>query len=92
MNVNAYMAEMKRQVYDKFQAEFFRVFHIPLQRYWSNLLGFDIIAFDDFLHTPTGLSLKERVERQYGEEALHLIEAILAEEGKVAEQDEANKI
>jgi hypothetical protein len=65
-------------VYTQKAPDFCRTFGVPLKRFWENhLLGFDIVAFDDFVGTPAELSLAEHVQEKYGQDACNLIEALL---------------
>lgn len=61
-------------------AQFKKYFGKNLWDYWEPLFGFDIVKFDEFLETPDDLSIKEYLEKEYGEDAMKLIQSILDEE------------
>ena len=60
-------------------AEFKRTFNRPLKDFWSVYLGFDLIAFDDWLGTPYGMSMREHLQTQYSGSAATLIERLIKE-------------
>lgn len=66
----------KRRSYSR---QFRDLFHTQLEKYLHPILGFDIIAFDAYLHSihynfeDDGLSTKDFITREYGENAAQLI-------------------
>ena len=62
-----------RADYDSFT----RTFGVNIRKFWSNFLGLDIIAFDEYLKTPDGVSTKEHIKKTYGPEAVKLVERLL---------------
>lgn len=57
---------------------FFGVFRVSLKRFWDNITGFDIIAFDAWLQGADSVESAESVIRsRYGEEGVRLIRALL---------------
>jgi len=59
--------------------EFLRIFRRPLSDFWEgNLLGFDVIEFDEWLQPPDGTSTRDIVEQKYGTDGVKLIERLLA--------------
>lgn len=61
-------------------AAFFRIFHIPLSRFWSPVHGFDIIKFDEIITKAVnrpGLSIADICRLHYSPEALTLISGLI---------------
>lgn len=81
--LTAYCARMKARVYDTHADAFFRVFRVPLRRFWNNLTGFDIVAFDGWLQTPDGVNIPTHADARFGDGAGALIQQVLADEGAV---------
>ena len=63
---------------DAMQA-FWYIFHLDIRKYYSNrLLGFDIVKFDEEIVKPNdGESTSQAIERQWGKDAITVIEALL---------------
>ncbi len=62
----------------KYGEEFRIIFGQPLKKFWeSNLLGFDVIGFDEFINPPDGTSCAEAVEKRYGKRAVEVIRALI---------------
>ena len=57
---------------------FFRTFEVPLTRFMHPLLGFDVVAFDDWLGTPDGISTSDHILAKYGEPARELVFKLIA--------------
>ncbi len=54
--------------------EFKRLFGAKLKQFWDPVTRFDILHFEQFIgEPPEGVSLKDKVEKAYGEEAVKLI-------------------
>ncbi len=57
---------------------FLRVFGISLKHFWiDNILGFNVIAFDDWLKTPDGISTRDFIRQKYGDEAVAIVEDLI---------------
>ena len=57
---------------------FFSVFHISLHKFWDNVTGFDIVAFDEWLQGKDGdESVRIVVEDKFGMVGVRLIESLL---------------
>lgn len=58
---------------DKFKRNyrpFKETFSVELSEFWtSNLLGFDIAKFNEYIETPNGVSMSEHIEQVYGKVA-----------------------
>ena len=62
----------------RYQQEFALTFNRPLQEFWDNMFGFDIIKFDEqFIKSPDGTSLSDAVIQQYGQAANDLIKKLI---------------
>ena len=58
----------------KYNEEFRNIFKVLLKKFWiNNLVGFDIVAFDEFLETPQNYSMRQIIEEKYGERAVYVI-------------------
>lgn len=74
----AYTRYLARQ---KFKDRFLAVFGKPLdKRFFNNLTGFDAIAFDVFVSPEPNESTIDAIRRQYGQEAVEIIEGLLKAE------------
>lgn len=89
---------MTRSIIDSYQKNvalrqhgrrFSETFGVPLASYFDNLLGFDIVKFDDEIvqpHNPdqgrdklsSELSMKEIIAKQWGDEAVELIQKLIS--------------
>ena len=56
---------------------FRHTFGRELTAFMHPLLGFDVIAFDDYLKTPDGQSTNDFITEKYGEAACEMIHALL---------------
>ena len=56
--------------------QFRQHFGLELKDFWD-LTGFDIIKFDDFMHPPDGVSLREHLATNYSEDAAKLVERLI---------------
>lgn len=64
----------KRKLAPKFQ----ETFGVPLSTYFDNILGFDIVAFDeDVIKSGDSKSMEETVRLKYSQEAVDLIWQLL---------------
>ena len=52
-------------------------FGVPLSRFWNNLCGFDVVAFNDYLQCPENVSLADHITQKYGNEACNLVEVLI---------------
>jgi len=57
--------------------EFVQTFGVSLSKYWNNLTGFDVIAFDDFIKPRQRESTAQAVKRKYGQAAVNLIHRLI---------------
>jgi hypothetical protein len=55
------------------------VFGVQLKEFWHNIMGFDLLAFDDWLNAGDR-SIKDAVEEQFGDEGVTLIAKIIESE------------
>lgn len=70
----------------EYGGRFRSTFGLPIKPFWSNLTGFDVIAFDDFIQPGEEESTADAVERKYGTEAVRLIRLLIGSaEGASAE-------
>ena len=58
-------------------AQFYRLFGVPLSRFWDSFTGFDIVRFDARIKPPENQSLRECIKAKHGNEAAELIESLL---------------
>lgn len=69
-------ADMIRDHVERYQfcaRKFQDTFGVRLKRYWDNITGFDVIAFDEVIKPKRNESSMEAVRRQWGDEAVSLI-------------------
>ena len=57
--------------------EFQRLFGIRLLNFWDFYTGFDIVKFDSWQKVADNVSLKEHIQKKYGEKATMLIEKLI---------------
>ncbi len=58
---------------------FERIFGVPLEDYWDKLFGFEIVKFnDEVVVPPDGISIKDEVIKNHGEEAAILLEELIS--------------
>ena len=62
-------------------AEFQQHFGVPLQQFFDNVYGFDVVAFDVWLGVPDGTSTANHITAEYGAEATALCFKLLGTEG-----------
>lgn len=59
-------------------AKFHEIFGISLSKYWSPLLGFDVVGFDEqVVKSSIGESCAHRIRCNYGDSALNLVRELL---------------
>ncbi len=59
--------------------EFQRIFGIRLKPYWDgNILGFDVIKFDEWLEVPEDISTMEHIKVKFGQDGCDIINKLLA--------------
>ena len=63
--------------YKKVADEFRRYFNFSLVDYTDPLYGFDVVAFDNKLGVPDGVSTKDFIQTKYGTEARLLVERLV---------------
>jgi hypothetical protein len=57
----------------KYKKEFERIFQLEFNKFFNLVTGFDICLFDEILNPPDGVSLKEFVANNFGNEGKDLI-------------------
>lgn len=68
----------KAEARTKYWDHFIQVFGISMGKFWTdNLLGFDVIRFDEWLKPPDGTSTSQHIIDKYGEEAEQMIRNLL---------------
>lgn len=60
----------------KYGPEFKTIFGIQVTHF-ANVLGFDVIKFDEWLGTPDGISTADYLTQRYGDRARQLVESLL---------------
>ncbi|MDP8218433.1 MAG: hypothetical protein P9M03_06885 [Candidatus Theseobacter exili] len=66
---------------DEFKDEFLRIFKVPLnKKFFENLTGFDVIAFDEFIQPKIDESSYEAINRRFGQEGEDLIKNLMKKE------------
>jgi len=70
------MDKMKR-MYKAYYLEFESIFNIPLNKFFDNIFGLDIVEFDTWLNTPDGTSTSDYIINTYGIEANQIIKELL---------------
>ena len=63
--------------YRHYKQEFLKTFKIPLKEFYHRLLGFEIIEFDAWLKVPEGVSTADHIEKNYGIDAVKMVEHLL---------------
>lgn len=64
----------KRKLAQKFE----HIFGVPFNKYFDNIYGFNILAFDDDVtKAPDGKSIEDVVRERYSQEAVDLIWELL---------------
>lgn len=63
----------RRKVVQDYSRVFLSTFGVQLGRYMHPLFGFDVVRFDQMIQPKDGESTKDKVEREYGQEAVDLI-------------------
>jgi hypothetical protein len=56
-----------------YERRFAEVFKVRMGRFMHPLFGFDVIAFDDWVRVPEGVSLHDEILKRWGREAEELI-------------------
>jgi hypothetical protein len=62
----------------KLRKEFERLFGTAFDPYFSNLLGFDIIRFDDEVIQSGDKCMRTVVKKKYGKRAVELLEELIS--------------
>jgi hypothetical protein len=75
MTTNFFYENSQKRIHRK---EFNDTFKLNFDNYFSNLLGFDIVTFDEDIHTPDGISTKDFITKTYGEDAVRLIQNLIS--------------
>ena len=59
--------------------EFQKIFKTRLKPFWdSNIFGFDIIKFDQWLETPDDISMNDHILARFGQAGVDMIDKLLA--------------
>lgn len=74
---SAWIIKENCNLFRKYENKFLRTFHIRLSRFFNPWIGFDVIAFDRFLHVPDDISTKDFVKNKYGDPAVTLIKNLI---------------
>jgi hypothetical protein len=72
---NYFYQNSQKRIYRK---EFENNFKLKFDNYFSNLLGFDIVKFDEDIKTPDGISTKDFISKTYGDDAVKLIQNLIS--------------
>ena len=67
------LVEHSKQVKAQYGAEFQQVCGVPLHRFMHPLFGFGVVAFDEWLGTPDGISTHDYLLKTKGQAAVTLI-------------------
>jgi len=66
---------------EEIKDDFLRIFKVPLnKKFFNNLTGFDVIAFDEFIQPEENESTYEAITRKYGQEGEDLIKKLMKTE------------
>lgn len=57
--------------------QFYRIFHVPLKKYWDNMTGFNICGFDENVVKAGDRPCSIVVEERFGTEAVAIIKRLL---------------
>ena len=70
---------MKSTMYSREQRRKFQeLFGQDIRTYWDNLVGFDVVKFDEeFVKPRNGQSTKQKVKDKYGEEGVELVVSLI---------------
>jgi len=71
------MTGHNRELFQTHNRDFLRIFNMSLSSFFSPIVGFDVIGFDDYLQVPDGTSTAEYVLENYGQEALDLLSNLI---------------
>lgn len=78
------MSTVHREAIRLYRSRFLEAFGIDLPKFYANnaleieMLGFDVIKFDDYLNPPDGTSTYDHIVTNYGEDAAQMIKSLLA--------------
>ncbi|RLG67624.1 MAG: hypothetical protein DRO11_09925 [Methanobacteriota archaeon] len=66
----------------KYRNEFLSVFETPLSKFYGSglsglVIGFDVVAFDEYLCVPDGQSCKDFVQEKYGDAGSKLVSCLM---------------
>jgi hypothetical protein len=70
------LAWLKRPPSAEVARQFQTTFNLNVMEFWSAITGFDLVAFDETLKTPDGVSLRDHIVALHGEDAAVLIERL----------------
>ena len=63
--------------YNYYRQKFLETFGVPLKQFYHHLLAFDVVAFDEWLQVPSGVSTAQFLNDKYGTEAREMVEHLL---------------
>ena len=63
--------------HSKGKDHFAATFGVPLDKFWDDVTGFDVVCFDDWLKVPDGKSTEGVVRERYGAAAVKLCRELL---------------
>ena len=66
----------RKQYVMKIQYDFKRIFNVNVSKFFNVIYGFDVVAFDEFLKVPVGVSTSDFIKEKYGKDAVKMIKAM----------------
>lgn len=67
-----------RRLYSTYNNSFFKIFNIALSSYFDDVMGFDIVKFDeDIIKSPDNVSMADCVKDKYGQDGYDLLVLLL---------------
>ena len=61
------------EIYTKYKGAFQATFQKPLRDFWEKITAFDVIKFDKWVKTPSGVSTYDFVAQHYGVAACDML-------------------
>ena len=71
------LVQCNKQNLARGREQFQQIFGLSLGKFMHPLFGFDIVAFDEWLGTPDGISLRDHLLSTKGQDAVSLIESLI---------------
>ena len=72
-----YFAKKYHDAINTYRSTLYTTFGVQLGKFYRPIYGFDIIAFDEWLGVPDGVSTADYVAKEYGADAVVLVKALL---------------